>query len=138
MPDRLLAAAGDAPPNIIHDTDINQVVNELKAAGAEAISVNRPAPDCASPVRCAGPTVFSQQHGADAALCHPGHRRRRDAATLINLPGGVGDQIKAFDPAMIKVQTRGAGGRPGLARPAAAQVREARSPGRRGREAATQ
>ena len=31
---------GFAVPSLIHDTDINQVVNELRAAGAEAIAVN--------------------------------------------------------------------------------------------------
>ena len=93
------------PVNIIHDTDINAVVNELKAAGAEAISINSQRLIASSPVRCAGPTVFVNTTAQTPPYVI---RAIGDAPTLqaaINLPGGVGDQIRAFDPAMLKVQT---------------------------------
>ncbi len=96
---------GMAPPNIIHDTDINQVVNELKAAGAEAVSVNSQRLIATSPIRCAGPTVFVNNTAQTPPYVI---RAIGDAGTLqtaINLPGGVGDQLRQFDPAMIAVQT---------------------------------
>ncbi len=43
---------------IIHDQDIQAVLNELKAAGAEAISVNDQRVVSTTAVRCVGPTVL--------------------------------------------------------------------------------
>lgn len=42
---------------IIHDEDLMRVLNELRAAGAEAISINDQRIVAMSEVRCAGPTV---------------------------------------------------------------------------------
>jgi uncharacterized protein YlxW (UPF0749 family) len=46
-------------PNLylIHDDDILKVINELKAAGAEAISINEQRLIASSEIRCAGPTL---------------------------------------------------------------------------------
>lgn len=46
-------------PNLylIHDDDILKVINELWAAGAEAISINEQRLIASSEVRCAGPTL---------------------------------------------------------------------------------
>lgn len=45
-------------PYIIHDQDIQAVLNELRAAGAEAISVNDQRVIATTAVRCVGPTVL--------------------------------------------------------------------------------
>lgn len=42
---------------IIHDEDLMRVLNELRAAGAEAISINDQRIVAMSEIRCAGPTV---------------------------------------------------------------------------------
>jgi uncharacterized protein YlxW (UPF0749 family) len=42
---------------IIHDDDLLKVINELRAAGAEAISVNGQRLVATSEIRCAGPTL---------------------------------------------------------------------------------
>lgn len=42
---------------IIHDEDILKVINELRAAGAEAISLNDQRLISTSEIRCAGPTI---------------------------------------------------------------------------------
>lgn len=42
---------------IVHDTDIAQIVNELRAAGAEAISVNEQRITNTTAIRCVGPTI---------------------------------------------------------------------------------
>ena len=42
---------------IIHDDDILKVINELLAAGAEAISINEQRLIATSEIRCAGPTL---------------------------------------------------------------------------------
>lgn len=50
--------AGENPNlYIIHDEDLLRVLNELRAAGAEAISLNDQRIMAMSEVRCAGPTV---------------------------------------------------------------------------------
>lgn len=43
---------------LVHDEDILKVVNELKSAGAEAISVNNQRIISMSEIRCAGTTIF--------------------------------------------------------------------------------
>ena len=87
---------------IIHDVDINQVVNELKAAGAEAIAVNDQRIIGMSPIRCAGPTIFVNNVPETPPYVI---RAGGDAKTLqdaMNLAGGV---VAGFslDPAMIAV-----------------------------------
>ncbi|MBQ1249641.1 MAG: DUF881 domain-containing protein, partial [Selenomonadales bacterium] len=42
---------------VIHDDDLLKVINELRAAGAEAISVNGQRLIATSEIRCAGPTL---------------------------------------------------------------------------------
>jgi len=53
--------------SIVHDTDILQVVNELRAAGAEAVSVNDQRLVATSPIRCIGPAI----HVNGASLAPP-------------------------------------------------------------------
>ncbi len=59
MNDSKKPAMPDEDPNayIIHDDDINSVVNELFAAGAEAISINGQRVVATTEVRCTGPTI---------------------------------------------------------------------------------
>lgn len=90
------------PPNIIHDTDINQILNELKQAGAEALSVNDQRLVAVSAVRCAGPTVYVNNTQAAPPFVI---RAIGDSKTLLpalNFPGGVVDVASHFDPAMVK------------------------------------
>jgi len=49
---------GDNPNlYLIHDEDILKIINELRAAGAEAISINAQRLIASSEIRCAGPTL---------------------------------------------------------------------------------
>lgn len=54
---RILQPGEDPNLYLIHDEDILKVVNELNAAGAEAISVNNQRILATSEIRCAGPTI---------------------------------------------------------------------------------
>ena len=52
------AKSGDNPNlYVIHDDDVLRVINELRAAGAEAISINGQRLIETSEIRCAGPTL---------------------------------------------------------------------------------
>lgn len=59
LDDSSLPKKANENPNlyIIHDEDLLRVLNELRAAGAEAISLNDQRIVAMSEVRCAGPTV---------------------------------------------------------------------------------
>lgn len=59
LDDSKISSQPNENPNIyiIHDEDLLRVLNELRAAGAEAISLNDQRIVAMSEVRCAGPTV---------------------------------------------------------------------------------
>ena len=59
MNDSTKTAKSGENPNlyVIHDDDVLRVINELRAAGAEAISINGQRLIDTSEIRCAGPTL---------------------------------------------------------------------------------
>ncbi len=54
--------SGDMKPMIMHDWDMMMLVNELRAAGAEAISINGERVTGMSPIRCVGPVLMVNSH----------------------------------------------------------------------------
>ncbi|MBQ5758724.1 MAG: DUF881 domain-containing protein [Schwartzia sp.] len=81
---------------VIHDEDILRVVNELRAAGAEAISLNGQRLTANSEIRCAGPTmsVNNVRSAAPFEIIAIG-----DSGTLENalkMRGGVVDTLKVW------------------------------------------
>lgn len=101
---RPLEEAFDPAGQAIHDTDVVKVVNELWAAGAEAISVNNKRVGMGTSFRCVGPTILVD----GVKIASPVQIRAiGDSETLYGgmlLPGGVLDEIKQFDPKMAKVE----------------------------------
>ena len=95
---------GFAPPNIIHDTDIGSVVNELKASGAEAISVNGQRIAAVSPIRCVGPTIMVNFTPQAPPFVIKAIGDPKTLKTGINLPGGVAAPFVSYDPAMFTTQ----------------------------------
>ena len=95
---------GFAPPNIIHDSDINNVVNELKASGAEAISVSGQRIVAVSPIRCVGPTIMVNFTPYDPPFVIKAIGNPKTLMTGINLPGGVTKEIVSYDPAMFTTE----------------------------------
>lgn len=99
----------NAPPellmgNIIHDVDLALTVNELKAAGAEAVSLNNQRIAAMTPIRCAGPTVFVNNIPQTPPFVI---KAIGDPVTLqgaMNLPGGVAAGLRRVDPEMFKMQ----------------------------------
>ena len=51
------ANTGMPLPGIVHDYDLQQVVNELLVAGAEAIAINGTRITGSTPIRCVGPVI---------------------------------------------------------------------------------
>lgn len=84
---------GDEQDYIIHDSDLLTVLNDLRAAGAEAISLNGERILATSEIRCAGPVVMvnGRQYAAPFVFNAIG-----DPATLYNaltMRGGVVDVL---------------------------------------------
>ena len=98
---------GLTPPNLIHDTDINQVVNELKAAGVEAIAVNDQRLVAVSPIRCAGPTIFINNVPQAPPFVIKAIGDPKAMAAALNRRGSIASEIKYFDPAMVSVNEAG-------------------------------
>ncbi len=91
----------DAEKYIIHDADIQEVINELLAAGAEAISVNGQRYIARTAVRCVGPAI--QVNGVPLVPPYV-IKAVGDPNTLygaLNLPGGVLDGMRRYDPNMF-------------------------------------
>lgn len=95
---------GVTPPNTIHDSDINQVVNELKAAGAEAVAVNGQRLVATSSIRSAGPTVFINSVPQAPPFVINAIGDPKALASALNLPGGIASIFKNFDPAMFSIR----------------------------------
>ena len=55
---------------VIHDDDLLRLTNELRAAGAEALSVNKERLLDTSEIRCAGPTVSVNNTRFYSSLCY--------------------------------------------------------------------
>lgn len=83
-------------PNLylIHDEDILRVVNELRAGGAEAISINEQRLLGTSEIRCSGPTVTVNGRvlGAPFVIKAIGDSKTLNSALTIR--GGVVDSLK--------------------------------------------
>lgn len=89
---------------IIHDTDVLRVVNELRNAGAEALSVNNRRVGPSSNFRCVGTTILVDEVKIASPIVI---RAIGDKDTLyggMNLPGGVLDEIRQTDPKMVEIQ----------------------------------
>lgn len=81
---------------LVHDSDVLTVVNELKAAGAEAISVNDQRIIASSAIRCVGPViqVNYQKVAAPFEIKAIGNAQYLESA--MNIKNGVVDMLKEF------------------------------------------
>lgn len=79
---------------LIHDEDLLRIINELRAAGAEAISINDQRLMAMSEIRCVGPNVNVN----GKTLANPfeikaiGNQKALESA--LNLRGGVKENLK--------------------------------------------
>ena len=82
---------------IIHDNDILQVVNELRDAGAEAISINDERLLATSEIRCAGSivSVNNNRYAAPYVIRAIGDPEALSSA--LRMRGGIIDQLSIWD-----------------------------------------
>lgn len=85
-------------PNLylVHDEDMLKVINELRAAGAEAISINGQRLIATSEIRCAGPTVSVNNVRSAPPFEIRAIGSIKDLVAAINMRGGVADTLKVW------------------------------------------
>lgn len=81
---------------IIHDDDILRVINELRAAGAEAISINGQRLIGASEVRCAGPTISVNNVRSSTPFEIRAIGNSKDLENALKMRGGVAETLKVW------------------------------------------
>ena len=81
---------------IIHDDDLLRVINELRAAGAEAVAVNGQRLTGTSEIRCAGPTlsVNNERSGAPFTVAAIGNKETLESA--LKMRGGVAETLNVW------------------------------------------
>ncbi len=87
------------PPEyfIIHDSDVRSLVNELLAAGAEAISINDERVVSTTAIRCVGPVIIVNNSRSSTPFVI---KAIGDSATLesaINMTGGVLSELRQWN-----------------------------------------
>ena len=87
----------DGADNVIHDSNLLIVLNELRDAGAEALSLNQQRIVATSEVRCAGSivSVNNVRCGAPFIIQAIGDPQVLFSALFLN--GGVVDSLEAWD-----------------------------------------
>ena len=95
--DQIAADAGKYDPNVfvIHDSDILLVINELKAAGAEAVSVNGQRITSNTEIRCVGPVIQINGIRLTAPFKISAIGAPSTLANSLKLRGGIVDTITA-------------------------------------------
>jgi uncharacterized protein YlxW (UPF0749 family) len=89
---------------IVHDYDIRAVVNELFAAGAEAISVNGQRLIATSSIRCVGPVILVNSVKVAAPYVIKAIGKPDDLQKALELPGGAADGLFLLDMIEVKQQ----------------------------------
>lgn len=90
------AGAVDVANYIVHEQDVRLVVNELRVAGAEGISINGQRLVSNSAIRCVGPTIIVNgiKSTAPFVITAVGDPTTLDSS--LNLPGGVIQSLQDF------------------------------------------
>src|SRR5262249_31305150 len=86
--------------------DIANVVNELKAAGAEAIAVNGQRVVGSTAIRCVGPVVHVNDVPAAPPYVVLAIGDQNALLGGLNLPGGGLDGLRHFDTDMVRIEKK--------------------------------
>lgn len=94
---RTAAKIGENPNlYIIHDDDLLRVINELRAAGAEAISINGQRLIATSEIRCAGPTLSVNNVRSAPPYEIKVIGDKKNLSNALNMRGGVAETLKVW------------------------------------------
>lgn len=83
-------------PYLIHDEDLLKTINELRAAGAEAISLNEERIIATSEIRCAGPTVSVNNNRSSPPYVIKAIGNPKTLEAALNMRGGIVETLKVW------------------------------------------
>lgn len=89
---------------IIHDYDLLRVVNELRQAGAEAVSINRQRIVATTGIRCVGPVIFVNDVKMASPFVIHAIGDPQTLVSALRMPGGVLADIIEADPKMVEIK----------------------------------
>lgn len=81
---------------LVHDTDLTAIVTELKAAGAEAISINGQRVIATTAIRCVGPTIQVNSVKVASPFYIKAIGNSKYLESALNIKNGVVDSLKAY------------------------------------------
>ena len=81
---------------LVHDSDILTVVNELQAAGAEAISVNNQRIISTSAIRCVGPVIQVNYQKVASPFTIKAIGNSQYLESAMNIKNGIVDTLKEY------------------------------------------
>ncbi|HEX8236913.1 MAG TPA: DUF881 domain-containing protein [Abditibacteriaceae bacterium] len=87
-------SGGPFVPGMVHDFDLLQVVNDLRAAGAEAIAVNGRRITGYSPIRCVGPVIHINWEPAAPPFRIEATGDPDTLYAALNMPQGILDNLR--------------------------------------------
>lgn len=82
--------------DIIHDVDILNIINDLKLAGAEAISINEERLVSSSEIKCGGPIIRVNGTSLAAPFIIKAIGDPKVLMAAVNAPGTYGDTLKTI------------------------------------------
>ena len=85
-----------AEAGLVHDTDLTAIVTELKAAGAEAISINGQRIIATTAIRCVGPTIQINSVKVASPFYIKAIGNSKYLESALNIRNGVVDSLKAY------------------------------------------
>ena len=85
-----------AEAGLVHDTDITAIITELKAAGAEAISINGQRVISTTAIRCVGPTIQVNSVKVASPFYIKAIGNSKYLESALNIRNGVADSLKAY------------------------------------------
>lgn len=101
-----LPESGNMNDYIVHEENIRQVVNELFAAGAEAISINGQRLTTNSAIRCVGPTVLVNEVKTVPPFEISAIGDSNTLITALEMPGGVIQNLNDWTNIDVKVEKK--------------------------------
>ena len=81
---------------LVHDTDLISVVSELKAAGAEAISINGQRVIATTAIRCVGPTIQVNSIKVASPFYIKAIGNSKYLESALNIKNGVASSLKSY------------------------------------------
>ena len=81
---------------LVHDTDLMAIVNELRAAGAEAISINGQRVISTTAIRCVGPTIQINEVKVASPFYIKAIGDAKYLESALNIKNGIVDNFKVY------------------------------------------